>query len=141
MLALEPHIKARLQALPALASWAVHGGTDLVDRRTAPMADVRCTGAQTKDSEATAVTVDPAWTVTLVVARGDWAAQQLDDALKEVIGSLHNWRPGQVDGDAGQLWRRMALATVREPAFVPEGMAGLEIIFVTSTVYHGQVLR
>lgn len=139
MLALEPHIKTRLQALSALTGWAVRGGTELTDRRMAPSAEARCTGAQANDSQVSAVTLDPAWTITLVVPRGDWAAQQLDAALKDVIGSLHNWCPGKID-DAGQPWRRMALATVREAEFLPEGVAGLELTFITSVVYHGQVL-
>lgn len=137
MLALEPHLKARLQTLPALTGWAVRGGTELTDRRSVPVADVRCTGARSTDSETTAVTLDPAWTVTLVVSRSDQAAEQLDAALGAVIASLHNWCPGQ---QSGRAWRRMALQAVREPEFVAEGLAGLELVFATSTVYHGQVL-
>lgn len=137
MLALEPVIKTRLQALGALTGWAVRTGTELADRRMVPAADVRSTGAQTNDSGASAVTLDPAWTVTLIVQRSDQAAVQLDAALTAVIASLHNWYPGQL---AGRPWRRVALQTVREPEFVTEGQAALELIFTSSTVYHGQVL-
>lgn len=137
MLALESPLKTRLAALPVLTGWAVRTGTELSDRRMVPAADVRCTGARTTDSETTAVTLDPAWTVTLVVPRSDQAAGQLDAALAAVIGSLHNWCPGL---QSGRAWRRMALQTVREPEFVAEGLAGLELVFATSTVYHGQVL-
>ncbi|WP_029524867.1 hypothetical protein [Polaromonas glacialis] len=137
MLALESHLKARLAALSALTGWAVRTGTEASERRAVPAADVRCTGARTTDSETTAVTLDPAWTVTLVVPRSDQAAGQLDAALNAVIGSLHNWHPGQL---SGRVWRRLALQTVREPEFTAEGQAGLELVFATSTVYHGQVL-
>lgn len=137
MLALEPLLKTRLQALIALTGWAVRGGTELSDRRIVPAADVRCSGAHVTDSATTAVTLDPAWSVTLVVPRSDQAAGQLDAALNAVIGSLHNWCPGQ---QGGRLWRRMALQTAREPEFATEGQAAMELIFTSSTVYHGQVL-
>lgn len=137
MLALESHLKNRLKALTALTGWAVRGGTELTDRRPVPVADVRCTGAHTTDSEASVVTLDPVWTVTLVVPRSDQAADQLDAALAAVIASLHNWYPGML---AGRPWRRMALQTVREPDFVTEGQAAYELIFTSSAVYHGQVL-
>lgn len=137
MLALEPHLKIRLQALSALTGWAVRTGTELSDRRMVPAADVRCTGAQTVDSGASTVTLDPAWTITLIVQRSDQAVVQLDGALAAVIASLHNWYPGPLDG---RPWRRVALQTVREPEFAPEGQAAYELIFTTSTVYHGQVL-
>lgn len=137
MLALEPCLKTRLQALPALTGWAVRTGSELADRRMVPAADVRCTGAQTTDSGASTVTLDPAWTITLIVQRSDQAAGQLDAALAAVIASLHNWYPGQL---AGRPWRRVALQTVREPEFAPEGSAAYELIFTSSAVYHGQVL-
>lgn len=137
MLALEPHLKIRLQALSALTGWAVRTGTELSDRRMVPAADVRCTGARTTDSEAAAITLDPAWTVTLVVPRSEQAAGQLDAAVKAVIGSLHNWYPGQL---SDQAWRRVALQAAREPEFVAEGQAALELVFTSSTVYHGQTL-
>ena len=137
MLALEPHLKTRLQALSALTGWAVRTGTELADRRMVPAADVRCSGAQISDGGASTVTLDPAWTVTLVVTRSDEAAGQLDAALAAVIASLHNWYPGLLDGRA---WRRVALQTVREPEFSPEGQAAYELIFTSSAVYHGQVL-
>lgn len=137
MLALEPHLKTRLQALPALTGWAVRVWSELTDRRVMPAADVRCTGAHTLDSSASTVTLDPAWTVTLIVPRSDQAADHLDAALTAVIASLHNWYPGQL---SGRPWRRMALQTVREPEFSPEGAAAYELIFTSSAVYHGQVL-
>jgi hypothetical protein len=136
MLALESPIKARLLELPALTGWAVRAGTELTDRRIMPAVDVRCSGAQTRDSEASAVTLDPVWTITLIVRRSDQAADQLDAALSDVIGSLHNWYPGQINS---RPWRRMAVQSVREPEFPPEGSAAYELIFVTSAVYHGQV--
>lgn len=132
MLALEPHLKARLQTLPALTGWAVRTGTELTDRRVVPAADVRCTGAQVPDSKTGAVMVAPEWTVTLVVRRSDEAANQLDAAFAAVIASLHNWAPGQ---HGGRGWEPLKLVRVTEPQFVDEGLAGCELLFTTGARY------
>ncbi len=135
MLVLEPLIKARLQALTALTGWAVRTGTELVDRRLVPAADVRCTGASVTDSKAGRATVSPEWAVVLVVRRSDVAAQQLDAAFAAVTESLHSWMPGPQDGRG---WEPLRLSRVSEPLFADEGLAGCELTFSTSAVYRGQ---
>lgn len=132
MLALESHLKTRLQALPALTGWAVRTGTELTDRRMVPAADVRCTGAGVPDSKAGAVMVSPEWTVTLVVRRSDQAADQLDAAFADVLASLHNWAPGQLGGRG---WEPLRLGRVTEPQFAEDGLAGIELTFTTGARY------
>lgn len=135
MLALIEPLKLRLQSLPALAGWDVRSNTELASREVRlGVADVRCTGADAQDSEAQSVTLDPAYTVHLVVKRSAQAAEQLDAALAAVVGALHNWYPGRI----GALhWRRMALRVAREAEFSDTGHAEYELIFTTSAVYHG----
>lgn len=134
MLAILPALKLRLQEIPVLGAWDVRTNLDADDRRVLPAVDVRCSGAQVLDSESRAVTLDPAYSVYLVVRRGSSAAFDLDAAMQAVVASLHNWRPGAI---AGQQWRRVALRTVREPEFVDSGQAGYELVFTSSAVYHG----
>lgn len=134
MLALLDPIKSRLVALPALGGFDVRADTADVDTTIVPSASVRASGASAADSETVAVTLEPAYTVTLVVKRSATAAQELDAALRAAVGALHNWRPGAVGG--GQ-WQRMALQGVRPAEFSSTGLAGYELIFTTAAVYHG----
>lgn len=134
MLSLTTPIRTRLQALPELAGWDVRTGTDDDGARKPPLADVRCTGADAQDSEAQAVTLEPVYTVRLIVRRAPEAAEQLDAALAAVVGALHNWRPGRV---GARQWRRIALRVAREAEFTDNGQAGYELVFTSSTVLHG----
>lgn len=135
MLAIEPTIKARLQALPQLTGWAVRMGTEHADRRVVPAVDVRCAGASVADRKAGAVMVAPEWQITLVLRRGADAAAQLDAALAAVITSLHNWQPGQ---HGGRGWEPLALSRVTEPLLSDEGLTGYELTFTTGARYMGQ---
>jgi hypothetical protein len=135
MLALSTAIKSRLQALPALAGWAVRLGHEAGERKTVPAVDVRCSGADVTSSRSTAAQLAPVWQVTLVVRRSDEAAEQIDAALSGVIASLHNWQPGQVGGRG---WERLTLTRVTEPVFADEGFAGYELGFTTAATYPGQ---
>jgi len=132
MLALESILKTRLQALPALTAWVVRGGTDLVDRRPLPAAEIACEGAAVTGSQASGAKVEPSWTVTLVVRRSDEAAGQLDTAFAAVIGSLHNFTPAQV---SGHYWSALALKRVEAPQFGDEGVAGIAMTFSTGAAY------
>lgn len=134
MLALTAPLMLRLQHLPQLAGWDVRTNTEPVDRQLLPAADVRCTGADAQDSEAQAVTLEPVYTVRLIVRRAPEAAEQLDAALAAVVGALHNWRPGRV---GARQWRRIALRVAREAEFIDNGQAGYELVFTSSTVLHG----
>lgn len=132
MLALTAPLKARLQALPQLTGWAVRTGTEDADRAAVPAADVRCVGAGLADVKAGAVMVQPAWQVTLVVPRGDQAAEQLDTALAAVICALHGWPPGQCGGRG---WERVNLASITEAQYASEGVVGYELTFTTAARY------
>lgn len=137
MLQLEPLIKARLAALPALTGWQVRGGSDATDRRARPAVDVRCRGASVTDSNTGRVSVQPQWVISLGVTAGDEAAQTVSTAFSAVLSSLQGWMPGQVDG---QGWNGLLLVSVQEPDFLPDGtpLVGLQLIFSTATVYAGQ---
>lgn len=132
MLALEPILKARLQALPALTGWAVRTGTDLVDRRLLPAAQVACEGAGVAGAQASGVKVEPSWSVTLVVRRSDEAADQLDAAFSAVVVGLHGFVPGQV---AGRYWSALALRRVEAPIFDDSSVAGIVLTFSTGAAY------
>lgn len=135
MLALTAPLKARLAALPALTGWAVRTGSEQVDRRLVPAVDVRCGGAGVVDSRTGAAMVAPEWMVTLIVKRGDGAADQIEAAFAAVVGSLHNWRPGQLGGRG---WEPLSLARVTEPLFDDAGVVGCELLFTTGARYMGQ---
>lgn len=135
MLAIATPIKFRLQALPALAGWAVRTNAEDVERALVPAADVRCLGASVADRRGTGVLVSPEWTVTLVVRRSDIAAEQIDSALAAVIGALHGWMPGQQQGRG---WEPFALARISEPMLASEGLVGYELVFSTAALYRGQ---
>lgn len=135
MLALTTPLKARLVALSALTGWAVRMGSEAVDRRLVPAADVRVVNAGVPDSRTSAVMVAPEWSVTLVVKRGDAAADQIDAAFAAVVASLHNWVPGE-HGD--RRWEPLRLTRVTEPLFDDVGLVGCELIFSTGARYMGQ---
>lgn len=135
MLSILPALKLRLQELPPLGAWDVRTGLDATDRRVLPAADVRCSGARVADRKTGAVALSPEWTVTLVLRRGEGAADVLDEAMAAVIESLHNWAPGQ---HGGRGWERFALLDIAEPDFGDEGLAGYRLTFGTAAMYRGQ---
>lgn len=134
MLALEPLIQERMRALPALTGWQVRGATVATDRRGVPAVDVRMGAASVPQVRKPAVTLQPEWSVTLVVQKSDQAAAQLDAALIAAIGALHNWRPT----DAARCWTELQVARVTEAAFSDAGLVGYEITFTTAAVFDGQ---
>lgn len=133
MLAVGSPIKDRLAVL--LGAWSVYQRTDALDKRVVPAVEVGIDGAQVADSKTGAVSLTPNWMVTLVVRRGDSAADQLDAAFAAVVESLHNWTPGE---QGGRKWERLRLVSVREPDFVDEGLAGVVLVFSTGASYDGQ---
>jgi hypothetical protein len=134
MLAVAPLIKTRLQALPALTGWAVRLWHEGGDRRPVPAVDVRCSGAAVMP-KTTAAQIQPEWQVTLVVNRAADAATLLDAALDAVVGSLHNWHPGEA---GGKRWEPLVLMRITEPIFQEQGLAGYELGFTTLSLYRGQ---
>ena len=132
MLALEPLLKTRLQALPALTGWAMRASTDLADRRMLPAVEVACDGAGVTASQASGVKIEPRWIITLMLRRSDDAADMLDAAFAAVLSSLHSFTPGQL---AGRYWSALALQRVEAPQFGDEGIAGIAMTFSTGAVY------
>lgn len=135
MLSLEPVIKNRLKDLSALAGWRVSGACDEVNRALMPAADVRMGGAAAGDVRRTAAQLQPSWTVSLAVRRGECVAEQLGAALSAVIEALHNWPPGQV---GGRQWTPLQLVAVSEANFSTAGVVGYEVVFTTAAMFEGQ---
>lgn len=137
MLALYAPITARLRALAPLTGWAVRTNTDEADRSALPAADVRCVGAAiaSRREGALAVTLEAVLQVTLVVPRGEAAAERLDAALSAVICSLQGWQPGQ---HGGRGWNQLALQSVTEPMLADEGLVGYQLQFSSAGLYTGQ---
>lgn len=134
MLALEAVIQERLRALPAFTDWQVRGATVATDRRGVPAVDVRMGGASVPQVRKPAVTLQPEWSITLVVHKSDKAAQQLDAALVATVGALHNWRQSVLP----RAWTELVLARVTEVMFSDAGLVGYEITFTTAAVFDGQ---
>lgn len=132
MLALADLIKLRIQSLPGLTGWDVRTSTEDCDRRQIPSADIRCVGAAVADAKASAVMLAPRWQVTLVVRRGEEAAQLIDQALSDVICSLLGWRAGDIGGRG---WEPFTLDGVTEPMLPEEGLVGYQITFATAARY------
>ena len=136
MLALQPHLQARLQGLAALAGWSVRHGEDLQERTAIPAAVYACRGATAESQRSGAVMVAPVWTVSLTVARTDTGAAALDAALNAVIEALHGWQPAVAAGQRG--WEPLALARITEPQYADAGLLGYVLTFTTSGLYRGQ---
>lgn len=135
MLMLESLIAKRLHELGAFAGWQVRQGCHDVNRISVPAVDVRMGGASVTQARKPAVSLQPEWSVSAVVRRGDEAAQQLDAALTAVIGSLHNWRPS-IPGGRG--WTELQVARVQPMDFSDVALVGYEITFTTVAVFDGQ---
>lgn len=137
MLALTAPILERLEGLDALDGWDRRTGTEHAERRTLPALDLRCTGAGVRvgsHSASTAVMVEPVWSVLLAVRRSDQAADQLDAAMAAVVGALHGWMPGK---KGHRCWEPLQLSSATDPAFLDDGVAGLELSFTTAARYIG----
>lgn len=132
MLALANPIKLRLQALPQLVGWDVRTSAEDADRRAIPMADVRCPGAVVADPKMGAVMLAPRWQITLVVRRGEEAAERIDQALSAVICSLLGWNAGE---HGGRRWTPFTIDSVTEPMLADEGLIGYQITFATAASY------
>lgn len=135
MLSLEPVIKNRLKDLSSLTGWRVSGTCDDVNRAQVPAADVRMANAAAGDVRRTAAQLEPRWTVSLAVRRGEDVAEQLGAALSSVIEALHNWPPGQV---GGRVWTSLRLIGVVEANFSTAGLVGYEVVFSTTAMFDGQ---
>lgn len=135
MLELADPIKARLQGLPQLTGWAVRTNLEDADRSATPAADVRCVGAALPGDKRGAMTLRPAWQVTLVVDRSPSAAGQISGALRAVLHSLHGWQPQTCDGLE---WGELSLQSITEPMVENEGLVGYELTFATVHVIKGQ---
>lgn len=139
MLALEPVIVERLRAaLPSDVSWTVKGHTsDTGDRRVTDgaLAVVMFAAGDVGSQRNTAVFLRPGYTVTLVTRKGANAAAVLDAGLAAAVADLHNWMPGAV---AGRAWEPLVLQRFGPPDYIDDGLAGLELLFVSSGLFDGQ---
>lgn len=135
MLALEPVIKARLEALPALTGWVVRGVTTPERGDADRQLTLRIGTVQVGDAKAFAAAVTPSWEMHLSVPRSAAAADELDAAFVAIVAQFHGWLPGQV---AGRGWERLGLNAVGEaPEFLREGRAGISLSFATAAKFDG----
>ena len=79
--------------------------------------------------------LEPQWSITLMVRRGDTAAAELDAALDAVVCTLHGWQPGS---HGGRGWEPLKLQRITEPVFEDVGPVGYELVFSTAGLYQGQ---
>lgn len=134
MLAVSTPLCDRLAALPALAGWDVRSGIEHSNRAVLPAVDVRCEGAKVSGSR-TGLLLSPFWRITLAIKRSSSAAAVLDAALTAVIGSLHNWPPGE---HGGRNWEPLVLVHVIPPELQDASDIGYELMFTTGATYSGQ---
>lgn len=135
MLAAAALIDARIKALPALAGWAVRNALVEEDRRALPSASIACIGS-TANAKDHAAVLEPRWQITLSVRPASGAADQLDDAIEAVIGSLQGWMPPPDTN--GRRWDRFALHSVLPPETQEQGVISFVITFTTASLYRGQ---
>lgn len=135
MLAAAALIEARLKSLPALAGWDVRNELNERDRRALPSASIACIGSSANPKDRAAV-LEPRWQITLSVRTGAQAADQLDNAIEAVIGSLQGWMPPPDTN--GRRWDRFALHSVLPPETQEQGVISFVITFTTASLYRGQ---
>lgn len=136
MLALEPLIKARLEALAELDGWTVRGATEAVDRKApGPSVDLRIGAVAVPDSKTGAAVVQPAWDMVFEMQRGPTAAATLDAIFWAVLQDLQGWEPGNV---GGREWLPLKLAAASPPDFLAEGVAAVALSFSTGAGFIGQ---
>lgn len=135
MLAAAALIEARLKSLPTLAGWDVRNELNERDRRALPSASIACIGSSANPKDRAAV-LEPRWQITLSVRTGAQAADQLDDAIEAVIGSLQGWMPPP-DSNARR-WEPFRLHSVLPPETQEQGLTTFLTTFTTAGLYRGQ---
>lgn len=130
MFAAIPLIADRLAA--ALGSaWATDDGTTPQDRRALPRADVRLEDAALTNASGPNVTLQPRYTVTLVIStQAATPYALLDAAVDAAIAQLHHWRPGA-------RYQRLAMQGLRAVDFADQALIGFELTFALTTTRPG----
>jgi len=137
MFLLEPAIVARLRtALTGIdVDWSVMGKTtDDGKRSPSQLASVAFLNGNVADSKGGGVSLETAWRVTLSKRHSEDAAEVLDKAFAAVIGTLHNWPPGEI---SGRLWERMRLSQVVAPQYAEDALDGVHLVFITAARFAG----
>jgi hypothetical protein len=123
-----------LRNAPHFQSWDVRDGLSIASREAYPAVDLRIASAAVEADGFAVATVAPSIVVTLIVERGDAAAQKLDGAFTALIAQLHGLR--LKDGSA-RAWSWLRLGGVRDLE-VAGAYAGCELLFTTSSEFEGQ---
>ncbi len=135
MFALEAPIINRLKAVAALDGWDVRGSMREASRLPTPAIEVQCGGAESvQDPCAASVGIAVVWSVFLVVRYSEQAMDRLDAAFSEVIGALHNWRPGEAQG---RKWKPLRIDSVKPPVLSEQGLITYGLMFKTSARFEG----
>ncbi len=135
MFALESPIIERLKAVPALTGWHVRGSAREASRLPTPAVEVHCGGADSVlDACPASVGIVVVWSVYLIVQYGEHAMGDLDAAFAAVIKTLHNWRPGEVQG---RKWKPLRIEGVRPPEFAEQGQIAYALMFKSSARFEG----
>ena len=129
MFATVPALATRLSAALG-AGWDVATGNQSADRRALPRADVRLGGAALSGTSGPNATLQLRYVVVLCVSSTATAFAQLDEAVTQVIGQLHHWRP------AGQQ-ARLQLQGFSEVDFLDQALFGYELAFTLTTTRQG----
>lgn len=136
MVELEPVLVRELQVIPALAGISVRGATDEeASQVPVPAVEVGFVGFRYDDGNPSAVSLTVGWGVRLILERGSAAAEAAGALIRDVIRSLHGFRPGVVQE---QNWTRLELKDVQTPDLVDQGLIQFVLIFETSAVYNGR---
>lgn len=136
MVEIEPVLVLELKKIPALAGFSVRGATDEEQSRTpVPAVEVGFVGFRYEDGNQTDVSLTVGWGVRLILERGSEAAKKAGALIRELIRTLHGFRPGLVEE---QNWARLALRDVQTPDLVDQGLIQFVLIFETSAVYRGR---
>lgn len=138
MFALSAPLKARLEALPALAGWTVRQSIEVVSRKAVPAVEIAAELASPISGSSSGVQLEVQWAVSLIVAEGPGATNTLDTAFGAVFASLHNWAPRQ---QGGRLWAPLRLQSAAPPPDLDArepGRVEYRLVFTTSARFDGQ---
>ncbi len=124
-------IATYLRSVPHFETWSVRDGLSVESRQAQNALDIRYRGATVGDAKgASSVNVSPVLEVTLIVPRGDSAANELDAAFTALLAALHGHK---VHGASATRDGWTALVLNQVQTFDPmDKDAGCQLLFTHS---------